>query len=355
MSNRTHFDLVEFGKPLEKVVDEMPTPAGSQVLLEILSSGVCHSDLHIIEGEFDLGEEGVMRMADRGMKLPRTLGHECVGKIIAVGPQGDASLIGQNMLVFPWLGCGTCRACTEGRTNDCMAMRIIGLVQDGGYASHMLVEDAAVLVNVDGLDPDRVASHACSGLTVFNALGTLGPPHPEAWLAVMGVGGLGLNAVAIATALGFENIVAVDINDANLEAAREMGARASINSSREDAIDQLREVTQNQLTDVLDTVGVSSTVRLAVHAMIKGGRYVVVGLHGGDFKMPQPWLPQKAMTVRGCHVGTKQQLEELIALVRKGKIRQMPFETRPMDAVNGALDDLKHGRVTGRIVLTNSS
>lgn len=353
MTTRIHYDLVGFGKPLAKVESEIPKLEGEQVLLEVLSSGVCHSDLHIIEGEFDLGEEGVMRMADRGMKLPRTLGHENVGKVIATGPDADASLIGQNMLVFPWLGCGNCRACKEGRSNDCMAMRIIGLVQDGGYASHMVVECENVLVNVDGLDPNLVASHACSGLTVYNALGKLGPAHPDSWLAVMGVGGLGLNAVAIAKAIGFENIVAVDINDNSLKAAKEMGAKAVLNSKSDNAIEMLRELTNNELTDVLDTVGIASTVRLAVHTMIKGGRYVVVGLHGGDFKMPQPWLPQKAMTVCGCHVGTKKQLEELIQLVRQGSISQMPVEVRAMEEVNSALEDLHKGKVTGRIVLSN--
>ena len=177
--------------------------------------------------------------------------------------------------------------------------------------------------------------------------------HRDAWLAVMGVGGLGLNAIAIARALGFENIVAVDINDDSLNAAKDLGAKAVLNPKDGNDIERLRELTQNELTDVLDTVGLASTAKLAVHAMIKGGRYVVVGLHGGDFKMPQPWLPQKAMMVRGCHVGTKAQLEELIELVRSGKIAQMPVELRPLGEVNHALDDLKNGRVTGRIVLTN--
>ncbi len=355
MTDYTHYDLVEFGAALEQRTSPLPAPKGEEILLEVICTGVCHSDLHIIDGEFDLGEEGVMRMADRGMKLPRTLGHETVGRVCAVGTQADPSFVGQTMLIFPWLGCGTCRPCTEGRSNDCMAMRIIGLVQDGGYASHILVENADVLVGVEGLDPATVASHACSGLTVYNALGKLGTPHPESWLAILGVGGLGLNAIAIARAMGFENILAADINEANLAAARDMGATASLNTKDSDALDRVREITGNQMTDVLDTVGAPQTARLAVHGMIKGGRYVVVGLHGGDFKMPQPWLPQKAMTVMGSHVGTRAQLQELIALVRSGKVKPLPVECRPMQDVNTALSDLHAGRVTGRVVLTNQS
>ena len=142
MTNCTHYDLVEFGAALEQQTTQLRAPSGEEILLEVICTGVCHSDLHIIEGQFDLGEEGVMRMADRGMKLPRTLGHETVGRVSAVGPDADPALVGRTMLVFPWLGCGDCRPCQEGRSNDCMAMRIIGLVQDGGYASHMLVENA---------------------------------------------------------------------------------------------------------------------------------------------------------------------------------------------------------------------
>ena len=353
MNHCIHYDLVDFGAELEERTTPLGAPENDEVLLEVICTGVCHSDLHIIDGQFDLGEEGVARMADRGMKLPRTLGHETVGRVVAVGTGADPSLIGQSMLVFPWLGCGNCRACREDRTNDCMAMRIIGLVQDGGYATHILVENADALVNVDGLDPFAVASHACSGLTVFNALGKLGSPHPESWLAIIGAGGLGLNAISIAAALGFENIVAADINDANLAAASDMGAKAVLNTKRPDAIDALRDLTGNALTDVLDTVGAPQTGRLAVHALIKAGRYAVVGLHGGDFKMPQPWLPQKAMTVMGSHVGTRAQLQDLIAMVRSGQVKSLPVERREMRTVNEALADLSNGKVTGRIVLTN--
>mgnify|MGYP005700110983 FL=1 len=132
-----------------------------------------------------------------------------------------------------------------------------------------------------------------------------------------------------------------------------MGATMTLNTKVDDALEQLHEQTGGQLSDVLDTVGAPQTARLAVHGLIKGGRYVVVGLHGGDFKMPQPWLPQKAMTVMGSHVGTRAQLHELIALVRGGKVKPLPVECRPMGVINDALSDLHAGRVTGRIVLTN--
>lgn len=350
----TSYDLVEYGKPLQARLREMPTPKASEVLVRVRRSGVCHSDLHIGSGYMDLGEDGVLSMAERGIKLPVAMGHEILGEVVAVGPDvnpGDAP-IGKTMLVFPWAGCGNCLACDELRENDCLAPRFMGLVQDGGYATHALVRDPKFLVDVEGLDPDTVTPHACSGLTVYNALKKAGPLRDGEWLAIMGTGGLGLNAIAIARAMGHERIIAVDNNAAKLEAALEMGADKALDSSAPDAVEKLRELAENRLLAVIDTVGVPATSKLAVHALIKTGRYVCVGLHGGTLKMPLPWLPQKALTVCGCHVGSSLLLRELIDLVKTGKVREIPVESRPLSAVAQTLDDLAAGRITGRVVLT---
>ncbi|WP_282610910.1 alcohol dehydrogenase [Pelagibius sp. Alg239-R121] len=352
MATYRSYDLVEFGKPLKAREREVPSPEGTQVLLRVRRSGVCHSDLHIAEGFFDLGEEGQFRMADRGMRLPVTMGHEIVGEVLAVGPEAGDLALGKMMLVFPWIGCGECRACKEDRENDCMEMRIIGLVRDGGYATHVLVDHPKFLIDVEGLNPDTVAPHACSGLTVYNALKKIGPVNDGEWLSVMGAGGLGLNAIAIARAMGHERIISVDIDPLKLQAAASMGAQAVLDGSRDDALEELRRITDNQLLAVLDTVGAPSTSRLAVHALVKTGRYVVVGLYGGDFRMPLPWLPQKALTVRGCHVGSSGELRELIALVRSGRVQEIPVTSRALSEVNETLSDLKAGKITGRVVLT---
>ena len=352
MNTYTSYDLVEFGKPVEKRERPMPTPSGTEILLRVRRSGVCHSDLHIGEGYFDLGEEGELLMKDRGIELPVAMGHEVIGDVIQAGPEAKEIETGRTMLVFPWIGCGACRACKEDRENDCMKMRAIGLIQDGGYATHILVQHPKFLVDIDGLDLDLTAPYACSGLTVYNALKKLGPVRDDEWMAVIGTGGLGLNAIAIARAMGHERILGIDNDSAKLQAASDMGADNVLDSSSDDALDQLRKLTDNKLLAVLDTVGVPSTSKLAVHALVKTGRYVVVGLHGGDFKMPLPWLPQKALTVRGCHVGSCAELRELIALVRTGKVKDIPVTLRPLADVGDALDDLKAGRVTGRVVLT---
>ncbi|MGI9491851.1 MAG: zinc-binding dehydrogenase, partial [Geminicoccaceae bacterium] len=143
------------------------------------------------------------------------------------------------------------------------------------------------------------------------------------------------------------------VDPGKLEAATSMGANAVLDSSKDDALDRLRKIADNQLFAVLDTVGIPATSKLAVHALVKTGRYMCVGLHGGDFKMPLPWLPQKALTVRGCHVGSSRELRELIDLVRTGKIKEIPVTLRPLAEADQALKALKAGAVTGRVVLTS--
>ncbi|MFK7943963.1 MAG: alcohol dehydrogenase [Paracoccaceae bacterium] len=353
----TSYDLVEFDKPLQKRERPMPVPTGTEVLVRVRRSGVCHSDLHIQEGFFDLGEEGKLEMGARGMKLPQALGHEFIGEVVSAGPDADPEEVpvGKTMMVHPWIGCMApdCIACQSGRENDCVRMNAIGVVRDGGYGQYVVVDHPKFLVDIDGLDIDQVTPYACSGLTVYCALKKVDQSlmNPGEWLAVMGCGGLGMNAIAIGKAMGFEKIVACDVDEVKLQTAVSLGADAVLNTTREDALTELRKITDNQLLGVVDTVGVPATSRLGVHGLLKMGRYVVVGLHGGDFKMPLPWLPSKALTVRGSYVGSCNDLRELIALVRTGKVKDIPVISRPMSEVSQTLDDLKAGKINGRVVL----
>ena len=298
----------------------------------------------------DLGEEGSLTFAKRGAQLPMTFGHEIAGIVEAVGDKVKNVSIGQQVLVFPWIGCGDCLACNEDRESDCSAMRIIGLKQKGGFATHCLIENEKFLVNIDGLDAADVVPHACSGITVYNALEKIGPLRDGEWLAVMGCGGLGLNAIAIARAMGFDNIIGIDIDNSKLDAARQMGASKTLNSKSANAVAELQKFAESRLMAVIDTFGGESTGQLAVRTLAKAGQYLLVGQAGGDFKMPQVWLPQKAMTVRGSHVGNSPQLRRLIDMVRAGKVKQMPIERRQLSGINQAVEDLEKGRVTGRIV-----
>ena len=298
----------------------------------------------------DLGERGKLTFVQRGATLPLTLGHEIAGEVEAVGADVTDITVGQKVIVFPWIGCGDCLACSEDRESDCTAMRIIGIHRNGGFASHVMVDDEKFVIDITGMDAATVAPYACSGLTVYNGLSKIGALRDHEWLAVLGAGGLGLNGIAIAKAMGFKQIVAIDIDDAKLQAASDMGADAVLNSAEEGAADTLVSLTGNALFGVLDTFGSEQTGTLAVTALTKSGRYVVVGQHGGDFKMPQIWLPQKALTVRGSHVGNSGQLRALIDMFRDGKLKPIPVTTQPLSSVNDAIAALQKGEVTGRII-----
>ena len=350
MTEYTSFDLVEWGQPFEQRRKSLPEPSGVEVLVKVTAAGLCHSDLHVKKGYMDLGAEGQLKFSDRGAQLPMTFGHEIAGTVEAVGENVSTVSVGQQVLVFPWVGCGKCLACQEDRESDCMAMRIIGLKQNGGFATHCLVENEKFLVDIEGLDAADVVPHACSGITVYNALEKLGELREDEWMAIMGCGGLGMNAIAIARALDYKNIIAVDIDDVKLDAAREMGAARTMNAQRDDAVGELQRLSYNNLMGVIDTFGGNPTAQIAVRALAKAGRYLIVGQAGGDFLMPQVWLPQKALTVRGSHVGNSSQLRKIIEMVREGKIKQMPIERRPLSSINQAMDDLESGKVTGRIV-----
>lgn len=351
MSHYTSYDLIQWGQPFEARSNDVPTPTGVEVLVRVTAAGLCHSDLHVKKGYMDLGQEGQLTFEERGASLPMTFGHEIAGIVEAVGSEVTGVRSGQQVLVFPWVGCGACDACDDERESDCSAMRIIGLKQKGGYATLCLVEDEKLLVDIDGLDAADVVPHACSGLTVFNALEKIGVLRDGEWLGLLGCGGLGLNAIAIAKAMGFANIIALDIDDAKLDAARQMGASMTLNSNSGNVVSELQNLVDNRLMAIIDTFGGAQTGQIAVRALMKGGQYLVVGQAGGDFQMPQVWLPQKALTVRGSHVGNSAQLRRLIDMVKAGRIKQMPIECRPLSAINQAFEDLEKGRVTGRIVL----
>ncbi len=346
--------VVENGKPLQEIELPTPEPTGEQVLLEVTHAGVCHSDLHIWEGEYDLGERGKLRMADRGMKLPLAMGHEIVGRVVAWGPGAEGKVAaGDLRVVYPWVGCGACRVCQRDEENMCAQGRALGVMQNGGYASHVLATHWKHLVAIDGLDPALAATLACSGVTVLAGVRKLLPMEPEEPIVVVGAGGLGLQAIAVLRALGHRRIVSVDVDDAKLDAAERQGATDTVRAGGEP-----REVTQRivaacggPVSAVLDLVNGTATARYAFDSLAKGGKMVQVGLFGGELRLPLPLVPIKAVTIQGSYVGNLNELRELVALAQGGKLPAIPVATVPIETANHALMRLRDGKVTGRTVL----
>jgi alcohol dehydrogenase/propanol-preferring alcohol dehydrogenase len=165
-------------------------------------------------------------------------------------------------------------------------------------------------------------------------------------VAVLGCGGLGLIGISVLRAKGIRNVVACDIDLAKLEVAKRMGAKQTVNTGEPDAARTLAG-----LAAAIDFVGMPATAALGIGALRKGGRYVLCGLYGGEFTHPLPPIAQRAIGIIGSYVGNLQELKEVVALAKKKKLKPSPIETRPADQANAALDDLKAGRVLGRVVL----
>src|SRR5919109_1534253 len=303
------YDVIEWGKPLGMIERETPKPTGTEVLVRLKFCGVCHSDVHIRDGYFDLGGGRRLRMAERGMSLPTTLGHEPFGTVIAAGPDAGDVPIGTDRLVYPWTGCGNCARCSESLDNYCMAPSMIGLQRPGGYADHLIVPHSRYLIDANGVDPVWAATLSCSGLSTYAAVSKLYPVPRDEWVAVVGAGGLGLTAIGMLRAIGHERIIALDVDATKLEAAEKAGAAVTLNSRDGQAASELKQLTAGALHGAIDLVGSSETASLAVNMLRKGGRLILVGLYGGEIPLSLVRTIMRAITIQGSHLGSLAELK----------------------------------------------
>ena len=345
------FQVCVCGQPLQLREQSTPQPQGTEVLLKTLAAGVCHSDIHLNDGYFDLGGGKRMSLQDRGMKLPVTLGHENVGEVVAAGPDAKGVKIGARVLAHPWIGCGQCAVCARGEENLCRAMKSLGVFSNGGYADHLMVPHPRYLIDIGDLAPERAAPLACSGVTTYGALKKV-PTLKTEPTVIIGAGGLGLMCLALHKQMGGHSAIVVDIDPVKREAALKGGAALAVDGAAPDAAQQIINATNGGAWAVIDLVGSSQTARLGIDSLIKGGKYIIVGLFGGDVSVSLPPLPMRALTIQGSYVGSLPETTELIDLVRRTGLPPVPVKTRPLDDVNAVLNDLRAGKIVGRVVLT---
>lgn len=342
------YQVAEFGKPLARNEKAPPAPTGPAVLVKITASGVCHSDVHLWEGGFDLGG-GNRLQAPPPDALPLTLGHEILGEVAAVGPDAKGVKIGDKRLVFPWIGCGTCAVCAKGDEHLCLKPQALGVNRDGGYASHVLVPHYRYLLAYDGLDADLAATYACSGLTAYSALKKVGRLGAGESLLIIGAGGVGLAGVRFARAVTGVAPLVADSDPGKEAAARAAGAADFVRAD-DQAAKSIFKLTGG-VSAAIDFVGAESTARLGDRALRKGGKLVIVGLFGGALTVPLPLIPIRAITIQGSYVGSLAELAELLVLARSGISQPMPITQRSLDQAGQSLADLRDGRITGRVVL----
>lgn len=346
------FQVCRCGEPLQLAEKPTPQPAGTEVLLKTLAAGVCHSDIHIWDGFYELGHGKRLDLLQRGIKLPLTMGHENVGVVVAAGPDAKGVKIGAHVLAHPWMGCGECAVCKTGEEQLCKTPRNLGVFSDGGYADHIIVPHPRYLFDIGDLAPEKVAPLACSGITTFSALKKAGSIVKHEPLVIIGAGGLGLMCQALNSMMGNAPAIVVDIDPVKRDAAKKAGALATVDANAPDAAQQIIKLTNGGAWAVVDYVGSSATVQLGVDSITKGGKVIVVGLFGGDITISTPFFPLRAMAIQGSYVGSLPEMKELLDLVRAKGLPPVPLTTRPLDDVGAALNDLRAGKVVGRVVLT---
>ncbi|MCK6449400.1 MAG: alcohol dehydrogenase [Alphaproteobacteria bacterium] len=345
------YDVAECGCPLKLFERPTPQPAGTEVLLRVLAAGVCHSDLHFWEGSYDLGGGKKLKLTDRGMKLPLTMGHENVGEVVAMGPEAKGVKIGDRRLAYPWIGCGQCMVCRRGEENLCLKASFLGVHRPGGYADHLLVPHPRYLYEIGDLAPEVAAPLACSGITTYGALKKLGSVPQEQPIVIIGAGGLGLMCLSLLKKMGGKGAIVVDIDAVKREAAKKAGALAVVDGRAADAVKQIQGHCPDGVWGAVDLVGSGDTVKLGTDCLTKGGKLVVVGLFGGEITLPTAYIPMRAMNIQGSYVGTPAEMKELLDLVRRARPPALPITKRPLPEAYQCLQELKEGKLVGRAVL----
>jgi D-arabinose 1-dehydrogenase-like Zn-dependent alcohol dehydrogenase len=343
--------LIEYGKPLQTTEADTPKPQSTEVLLRVSHCGVCHSDIHLQDGYFDLG--GGQKLDVRGNRpLPFTFGHEIAGTVEAAGPQAQGVAAGSRYAAFPWIGCGKCGLCARGDEHLCNAPRALGVTVDGGYATHVLVPHPRYLLDVDGIAPEIAGPLMCSGLTGYSAVKKALPYLRVGPLLIVGLGGVGMMGLQFARALTDAPIFVADIDAAKRDAALRLGATEAFDAADAGARKTIVKSSNGGVGAAVDFVGSDKSLAFAHGPVAKGGAAIVVGLFGGGFTLPVPMFPLRALTVTGSYVGSMAEAREMLDLVKAGKVAPIPVQTRPLDQTSRSLDDLREGKIVGRVVIT---
>ena len=348
------YQVEAFGKPLARALRDTPQPQGTEVLLRVGHCGVCHTDLHLHDGHYDLGDGQRLDMA-KGMALPRTMGHEIAGTVVALGPDVTAAhgvKVGDRRVVYPWLGCGQCSTCMRGHQHLCAWPQAIGVHRDGGFADHVMVPGPEVLLDYGRLAEAQACTYACAGVTAYSALRKAGPLGAGDSLLVIGAGGVGLSAVRLARRLYPEvAIVVAEVDPSTWDLAREAGAADVIDPRADGAQRALVKGTRGGVAAAIDFVGAGPSFTFGFGALRKGGKLICVGLMGGAASITPLMVALKAVSIAGSYVGSLDELRELLALAQDGTLPALPIVERPLVQADEALNDLRAGRVRGRVVL----
>jgi len=331
--------LQRYGAPLAIEDVPVPAPGPDDVLVQVEACGVCHSDLHLADGDWP--------QLKRAVKLPLILGHEVVGRVAELGSNVTSLARGERVGI-PWIywTCGECELCLEGRENLCLRQTITGATVDGGYAELMRARATHVLPVPDALSADEAAPLFCAGVTVYRAIRNAGVREGER-VAVFGVGGLGHLAVQVARACG-ARVFALDGDAAKLQLATELGAELVLDAADPGLRARFREL--GGMHHALVTSAARAAYDAALASLRRGGTLVVVGVPPEPLSIEPMTLVGGEFRIVASAVGTRADLAAVVQLAAAGRIR-CRTETHRLDEVNEVFAALRRGAIRGRAVL----
>lgn len=339
MTQKMQAAVVEqFGKPLVMKTLAIPEPGPGQILVKTEACGVCHTDLHAVDGDWPLKPT-----------LPFIPGHEAVGIVMALGSGVTAVKEGDRVGV-PWLysACGHCEYCLAAREPVCPDAKFGGYTQNGGFAEYIIADPNYVAHIPANLSAQEAAPLICAGITTYKGIKET-QAKPGDWIVISGIGGLGHLGVQYAKAMGL-HVCAVDIDDGKLAHAQRLGADAIVNAKAMDAVDSVKKITGGGAHGVLITAPSLVAFKQAVGMTRKWGTCVLVGLPPGEFPTPLFEVVANCITIRGSFVGNRSDMAEALAFAAEGKVKA-DFELQPLSAINHVFDRLKKGEVPSRVVL----
>lgn len=326
-----------FGAPVDVGDQPIPVPGPGQALVRVLTSGVCHTDLHAVEGDWPVKPSP-----------PFIPGHEGVGIVEAIG-EGVTNMAVGDMVGNAWLwsACGHCEFCRTGWETLCEQQQNGGYSVDGSFGEYMIVDATYAALLPKDVNVAEVAPVLCAGVTVYKGLKVTNV-RPGQWVVISGIGGLGHIAVQYAVAMGMR-VAAVDISEEKLALARSHGAEVTVNAMNEDPVAAIQKATGGS-HGVLVTAVHPAAFGQAIGMTRRGGTIVFNGLPPGDFPAPIFDIVLKGLTIRGSIVGTRQDMIEALEFYHRGKIKPTITE-RKLDDINEVLDEMRQGKIDGRVVL----
>lgn len=326
-----------FGQPLQIEDRPVKRPDNNQILVKVIASGVCHTDLHAADGDWPVKPT-----------LPLIPGHEAIGYVAAVGAQVNHIKEG-DIVGVPWLysACGCCEYCITGWETLCEQQQNGGYSVDGGYAEYVIADARYVGKFPAGIDFVQMAPIICAGVTVYKGLKET-ETRPGQWVAISGIGGLGHLAVQYARAMGLQ-VAAIDISDEKLALAKSLGASLVVNAKKHDPGTYLKKETGG-MHGVLITAVSPIAFSQGISALRRKGTISLNGLPPGSFDLPIFETVLNRYTVRGSIVGTRQDLQEAIDFAVEGRVKAT-IHTRKLEDINAVFEEMKKGEIQGRVVM----